>query len=147
MKTESDETLAIRIRGLIADKSIASFARKCGVEGSLLRKYLAGSQPNAANLVKIADAAGVTIDWLAAGREPKIAIPFESFAAQAGAKMEGELITFFSEMNQDQRAAVLCFVFAVKNPGMITKDYIGESVSLVFNSVFSDLGYSLTSKK
>lgn len=44
-----------------------------------MRKYLAGSEPSATNIAKIADAAGVTVDWLATGREPK----YRSQARQA----------------------------------------------------------------
>jgi phage repressor protein C with HTH and peptisase S24 domain len=44
-----------------------------------MRKYLAGSEPSATNIAKIADAAGVTVDWLATGREPK----YRSEARQA----------------------------------------------------------------
>jgi len=50
---------------------VASFGRRTGLNESLLRKYLHGAQPNTLNLVSIADAGGVTVDWLATGREPK----------------------------------------------------------------------------
>lgn len=60
-----------RIRAAIGDEPVAAFARRCGFGESLLRKYLQGSEPSASNLAKIADAAGVTVDWLATGRGPR----------------------------------------------------------------------------
>lgn len=63
--------IAARIRDAIGEEPVAAFGRRCGIGESLLRKYLAGSEPSATNLAKIADAAGVTVDWLATGRGPK----------------------------------------------------------------------------
>lgn len=51
--------------------SQTEFARRCGISESLLRKYLAGAEPSTKRLVAIADAAGVNVLWLAAGRGPK----------------------------------------------------------------------------
>lgn len=65
--------LALRIAEVVGDKSVSAFAKECGFGESLLRKYLAGAQPNAANLVAIAQAGGVTVDWLAMDRLPKFA--------------------------------------------------------------------------
>ncbi|MFN3375187.1 MAG: helix-turn-helix domain-containing protein [Burkholderiaceae bacterium] len=67
----TDSTLPSRIRESIAEEPVAAFARRCDIGESLIRKYLAGSEPSATNLVKIADAAGVSLDWLATGRGPK----------------------------------------------------------------------------
>lgn len=64
-------SLSERIRLAIGDEPVAAFARRCGFGESLLRKYLQGSEPSATNLAKIADAAGVTVDWLATGRGPR----------------------------------------------------------------------------
>lgn len=60
-----------RIKEAIGDEPVAAFARRCGFGESLLRKYLAGSEPSATNLARIADAAAVSLDWLATGRGPK----------------------------------------------------------------------------
>lgn len=44
-------------------------AEKAGVSGSVLRKWRSGSsEPSRVNLIKLADAAGVTVEWLATGR-------------------------------------------------------------------------------
>lgn len=63
--------LSERIRQTIGDESVASFSRRCNIGDSTLRKYLDGALPNSINLVAIADAANVNIEWLAAGRGPK----------------------------------------------------------------------------
>ncbi|MFN4097786.1 MAG: helix-turn-helix domain-containing protein [Sphingomonas sp.] len=59
-----------RIRSAIGEEPVAAFARRCGFGESLLRKYLAGAEPSAKNLARIADAAGVSLEWLATGRGP-----------------------------------------------------------------------------
>lgn len=53
-----------RLRVVIGSISVLAFAKKVGVSDALMRKYLAGSQPGIDNLVKIATAAGVSVDWL-----------------------------------------------------------------------------------
>ena len=63
--------LSERIRQTIGDESVASFSRRCNIGDSTLRKYLDGALPNSINLVAIADAANVNIEWLATGRGPK----------------------------------------------------------------------------
>jgi transcriptional regulator with XRE-family HTH domain len=68
---ERENGIAARIKQCIGDEPVAAFSRRCGIGESLMRKYLAGSEPSARNLARIADAAGVTLDWLATGRGPK----------------------------------------------------------------------------
>lgn len=60
-----------RIREAIGEESVASFSRRCDIGDSTIRKYLDGALPNSINLVAIADAANVNIEWLATGRGPK----------------------------------------------------------------------------
>lgn len=69
--TSESDALARRIAEVMGDRNVSGFARECGFGESLLRKYLAGAQPNTSNLVAIANAGGVMVDWLATGREPK----------------------------------------------------------------------------
>lgn len=53
---------------------VPSLARKSGLSDAVIRKWLGGhSDPSRANLVKLADAAGVHIEWLATGRGPMMA--------------------------------------------------------------------------
>ena len=70
---ESDTAsgLPARLRECIADETVSSFARRCQLPEATIRSYLDGKKPVFDKLVKIADAAGVTVDWLATGRGPK----------------------------------------------------------------------------
>ena len=68
---DGESQLAARVREAIGDSSVTAFGRRCGIGESVLRKYLHGAVPSSDNLVAIADAANVSIEWLAAGRGPK----------------------------------------------------------------------------
>lgn len=60
-----------RLKQSIAGQSINSFALKCGLPESLLRKYLAGpTLPGLDKLIAIANTAEVCIEWLATGEGP-----------------------------------------------------------------------------
>ncbi len=64
-------TFAERLETAIAKfESVHAFSKKVEISDSMLRKYLDGSMPGVDKLIKIADAAEVTLDWLAAGRGP-----------------------------------------------------------------------------
>lgn len=65
-----DATFADRLAIAIGDESAHAFARRSEIGDSTLRRYLAGSVPGVDKLLVLADAAGVTLDWLAAGRGP-----------------------------------------------------------------------------
>jgi transcriptional regulator with XRE-family HTH domain len=67
-----EKQLANRLLEAMGDESQVGFARKAGVSGSTFRKYLEGAMPSADRLVAMADVAGVTVEWLAAGRGPKL---------------------------------------------------------------------------
>ena len=70
-KKEND-AISTRLVELIGEDSITSFARRCGInEGTLRNIIKSGAQPRTDNLVAIADAANVNIEWLATGRGPK----------------------------------------------------------------------------
>lgn len=61
-----------RLRECIGDEPVAAFARRCGFSEGLIRAYLKdGKRPGMDYLVRMADAAGVSLEWLATGREPK----------------------------------------------------------------------------
>ncbi|MDH5511317.1 MAG: hypothetical protein OEZ32_13330 [Nitrospinota bacterium] len=52
-------------------KSVNDFSKKCGISNSLMLAYLGGkSLPGLENLVKIATAAEVSVQWLANGMGP-----------------------------------------------------------------------------
>lgn len=68
---ESD-AFAIRLSEIIGDESVSSFARRCKIGESVIRGYLTlGKRPRVDHLVSLAEAGGVTVDWLATGRPPK----------------------------------------------------------------------------
>lgn len=61
-------TFPQRLRQAINSESVNSFARKCDIPESLLRKYVGGkSKPGMDNLIKMAQVAEINIEWLATG--------------------------------------------------------------------------------
>jgi transcriptional regulator with XRE-family HTH domain len=61
------EPLCDRLRLLIGPRGTSEIARKCGLSDSVMRKYLAGSEPSRAALVKIARGTNTNLVWLATG--------------------------------------------------------------------------------
>lgn len=52
--------------------SVASLARALGVSDNAIYKWMAGGgEPSVANLVALARAGGVSVEWLATGRDPR----------------------------------------------------------------------------
>ena len=117
---ESDQKIADRIKILIGDEFVSSFARRCGMGESLIRKYLAGSQPNAANLVAIANAKGVTIDWLATGREPKfrrdvVTAASPEPAPEAASGESVDLLAIYKDAPPEGRRALAALAVAIRD--------------------------------
>lgn len=57
-----------RLSHAIKGESEHSFAKRAGISGTVLRKYISGdSLPGLDNLVKISDTLGVSVEWLATG--------------------------------------------------------------------------------
>jgi transcriptional regulator with XRE-family HTH domain len=70
-----DTDFKSRLKVAIGGESVNSFAKKCDVRESLLRKYLAGTTtPGTDKLIAIAEAANVKIEWLATGHGPMTTI-------------------------------------------------------------------------
>jgi phage repressor protein C with HTH and peptisase S24 domain len=62
--------------------SVAALAREIGVSDNAIYKWLAGrGQPSVANLVSLSRTAGVSLEWLATGREPA-ATPYAASRAR-----------------------------------------------------------------
>lgn len=58
-----------RLKLVVGDKPVRAFARECGLSDTVVRQYLSGkSEPGRAALVSIAETAGVSLEWLVAGR-------------------------------------------------------------------------------
>jgi len=60
--------LADRLRQLMKEESVSAFARKTGLSESLVRKYLAGSDPGLSRAQQIAVKNQVSLGWLATGQ-------------------------------------------------------------------------------
>ncbi|MDR4518920.1 MAG: hypothetical protein MRK00_16240 [Nitrosomonas sp.] len=66
---DAKNSLAARVKECMGNKSVSAFARECdGMNESTLRYILSGSFPRTDHLTAIANASGVTIDWLATGK-------------------------------------------------------------------------------
>jgi DNA-binding phage protein len=64
--------------------SVAALAREIGVSDNAIYKWLAGrGQPSVSNLVALSRTAGVSLEWLATGREPG-AVPAEGSRMAVG---------------------------------------------------------------
>jgi len=61
-----------RVRSVIGKNSMRSFAKKAGVHPASISQYLTGkTEPTRPTLIAIAEAVGVSVEWLATGRGPK----------------------------------------------------------------------------
>ena len=61
-----------RLRLAMKDESVNSFAKRCGMAESVIRKYIAGpSLPGLDKLIAIAETSKANIEWLATGEGPK----------------------------------------------------------------------------
>lgn len=64
--------LAERIKDSIGNLSLRKFATRCDFSDSVLRRYIAGtSEPGIIAIMKMAEVANVTVEWLATGRGRK----------------------------------------------------------------------------
>ncbi|QIQ20939.1 helix-turn-helix domain-containing protein [Zophobihabitans entericus] len=61
-------SFANRLKWVIGNNSTNSFARKCNLSESAVRRYLTGgSEPTLQNLLSIASVGNVSVTWLATG--------------------------------------------------------------------------------
>lgn len=58
-----------RLRQLIGQDSVSSFARRVNLTESLIRKYLSGSEPSLSRALQISLRAPCSLEWLASGME------------------------------------------------------------------------------
>jgi len=93
MSTTKDEIAPFGVRlGLIMRQfgSVAELARAIGVSDNAIYKWIAGrGQPSLGSLVAIAAAAGVSVEWLATGRESPP--PSRAAAAPAASRPAGHI--------------------------------------------------------
>lgn len=113
-----------RILELIGSESGASFSRLTGIPESSLRAYLKGTKPGTDHLISIAQAKGVTIDWLATGREPKLRA--DLVTAMKGvdrqrlqdtiAAIEEGLRVAQKRLSPDKHAELICLIYDADGP-------------------------------
>jgi phage repressor protein C with HTH and peptisase S24 domain len=60
-------TFQQRLEQLIGDESVHAFGKRAGINDTSMRAYLKDTMPGLDKLVLIAEAGGVTLDWLARG--------------------------------------------------------------------------------
>ncbi len=88
--------LAARLQELVdGSRSENAFANLVGVSGTMLRKYLTGSEPGVAIAARIAQRTGVRLDWLILGEGPKYAADLAQHQVSGsalGASLDGELL-------------------------------------------------------
>lgn len=87
--TEAQSSFAERLMLAFGDESPHAFAQRSGIGDSTIRRYLLGSMPGLDNLLIIASAANVTLDWLAAGRGPMRPGKGHSIMVMGGGTPEG----------------------------------------------------------
>lgn len=66
---ELERGFSSRLKAAIGQRSVLSFAKECGFSDSLVRKYLGGSLPGLDKAVIMARVLGVSLEWLATGKE------------------------------------------------------------------------------
>lgn len=64
----AENSFSDRLKVAIGDESVNSFARRCEIGEGSIRQYLRGGVPGIDKAAQIADAAGVSVEWLATGR-------------------------------------------------------------------------------
>lgn len=68
-----ETTFQQRLEALIGDESVHAFGKRARINDTSMRAYLKDTMPGLDKLVQIAEAGGVTLDWLARGVGPKSA--------------------------------------------------------------------------
>lgn len=68
--SENPDSFAARLKEALEGASVNSFAQKAGITEASVRTYLRGAMPGLDKAKALADAAGVSLEWLASGRGP-----------------------------------------------------------------------------
>lgn len=115
---QESEQFKTRLSEVIGDRKLVWFAKECRFSDSLLGAYVRGEKlPELENLVAIADAGGVTLDWLAAGRPPKTRAEQRALAAAARpAPGEAELLAVWRSAGPAGRHALAQLAAALRSP-------------------------------
>ena len=121
---DEESELVKRLRELIDDDSVSAFARRCGIGESVLRSYLAGAMPSADRLAAIAQARGVTTDWLISGQEPRLRADLIKAAGgldrqrlqDAIAAVEEGLRAAQKRLSPDKHAELISLIYETEGP-------------------------------
>lgn len=97
-----------RLQEVIGDESVSSFSRRSHVNEGTIRNVIAGAWPRTDNLVAMADAGGVSVDWLATGRGPKhrAALHVSEPDAHYGQALDLQRLRLALTMAEDAAAAI-----------------------------------------
>lgn len=71
IRQDESDGFSSRLKEVIGDESVLSFANRCGFGESTLRNYLGGADPSRQRVIAIARTANVNFAWLATGEGPK----------------------------------------------------------------------------
>ena len=129
-----------RLKQLISDDSVNSFALKCGLKEGVIRKYLTGSIPGIDKVSAIANAAGVSLEWLIDGhgemlrhdmvqnKEGFISIPFYDAHLAAGAGSFNDSENIISNIQID-KIFFKSLARTVNSKGLAFLEVNGDSMS------------------
>jgi hypothetical protein len=67
IRQDESDGFSLRLKEVIGDESVLSFANRCGFGESTLRNYLGGADPSRQRVIAIARTANVNFAWLATG--------------------------------------------------------------------------------
>lgn len=111
-----DEDFKVRLKFAIGGESINSFAKKCGVRESLLRKYLTSpTLPGMNKLIAVARTANVNIEWLATGDGQKRKSDQERFDLELIALIIGGLdyheTSLAEKLNTTEKTIIILYIY------------------------------------
>lgn len=116
-----NEMVALRIREVIGDQFVSAFARRCGIAEAVIRTYINDKRmPPLNKAAAIAAAGGVTLDWLATGREPKFRrdVVAAASAEPAPDQASGEpvdLVAIYKDAPPEGRRALAALAVAIRD--------------------------------
>lgn len=84
VKPEEIGQFSTRLKELVGQHSIRAFAQRVGLAQNTIHNMLNGSHPRLDNLITIANACNVAVEWLATGRGPKSYSPPHRLQEAAG---------------------------------------------------------------
>ncbi len=134
-----NEIVSRRIREVIGDRYVTNFAKQCGIAEAVIRTYINdGRMPPLSKAAAIAEAGGVTLDWLATGREPKYRKDVvaamqrpeapEPLPDKASADL-AELVAIYKEAAPEGRHALLVLARAIRDRTMRAWLAAGQAVA------------------